>query len=151
MFVAVVDCTGHGVPGALMSMIGSRLLSEIISERKVHSPSKVLSQLNLSINQVLKQESTDNFDGMDVALCLIEYTNQANFNLTFAGANRPLFYSKKGVKQIETIKGNRKSIGGIMPDLDAEYVDHKLTLNSGDAIFMTTDGFTDQTNLQNTK
>ncbi len=151
MFVAVVDCTGHGVPGALMSMIGSRLLSEIISERKVHSPSKVLSQLNLSINQVLKQESTDNFDGMDVALCLIEYTNQANFNLTFAGANRPLFYSKKGVKQIETIKGNRKSIGGIMPDLDAEYVDHKLTLNSGDAIFMTTDGFTDQNNFQNTK
>ncbi len=151
LFVAVVDCTGHGVPGALMSMIGSRLLSEIINERKVHTPSKVLSQLNLSINQVLKQESTDNFDGMDVALCLIEYTNQTNFNITFAGANRPLFYNKKGVKQIETIKGNRKSIGGIMPDLDAEYVDHKLTLNSGDTIFMNTDGFTDQNNLNNSK
>jgi len=150
-FVSVVDCTGHGVPGALMSMIGSRLLNEIVVERMVHSPSKILSLLNQQVIQVLKQEASESFDGMDVGICLIEYTNKGLFNITFAGANRPLYLHKKGDKQIQILKGNRKTIGGIMPDLDAEFVDQSLVLNAEDMLFLSSDGYADQNNDDNMK
>lgn len=141
--IAVVDCTGHGVPGALMSMIGSRLLSEIVNERNVTNPAQILKQLNRLVNIVLKQESEDSIDGMDVALCHIELNNNI-VNITFAGANRPLYILEKGAKEITTIKGNRKTIGGIMPDIDMEFTNKNVTLKKGDMIVMNSDGYTDQ-------
>lgn len=142
--IAVVDCTGHGVPGALMSMIGSRLLSEIIADRKVYDPAEILLQLNKLVNIVLKQNSEENIDGMDVSLCLIEKTESNTVNLVFAGANRPLYILRDGAKSIEVHRGNRKTIGGIIPDLDAEFENHQLTLNQRDMIFLSTDGYIDQ-------
>lgn len=150
-FLAVIDCTGHGVPGALMSMIGSRLLSEIVTEKEVYSPAQILSQLNHQVIQALKQEAHESFDGMDVGLCLIEYTNNGIFNITFAGANRPLYFHKKGDDQIQIIRGNRKAIGGIMPDVDAEFVNQAVELKPNDALFLSTDGYTDQNNSDNVK
>ncbi len=146
LFVAVVDCTGHGVPGALMSMIGSRLLNEVILERKVYLPSMILNQLNKQVNLTLKQDSSENIDGMDVALCLIENIKNTRVTLTFAGANRPLFVLRNNSQAIETIRGNRKTIGGLMPDLDAEYEDHVIELEKGDLIVMNSDGYVDQNN-----
>jgi PAS domain S-box-containing protein len=142
--IAVVDCTGHGVPGALMSMIGSRLLSEIISDSKVYDPAVILFQLNKLINFVLKQNSEENIDGMDVALCLIEKTETNTINLTYSGANRPLYILRNGSQTIETLKGNRKTIGGIIPDLDAEFKNQFISLNKNDMIFLSTDGYIDQ-------
>lgn len=141
--LAVVDCTGHGVPGALMSMVGSRLLSEIIIERNIHNPAEILSQLNKQVNIVLKQETVDNIDGMDIVLCYIEMSSN-ELKVTFAGANRPLYYVKKGFHRVEVIKGSRKSIGGIMPDLDAEFQNYSINFEKGDTIFLCTDGYADQ-------
>ncbi|MCB8963429.1 MAG: SpoIIE family protein phosphatase [Bacteroidales bacterium] len=146
VFVAVVDCTGHGVPGAFMSLIGSRLLNEIVNERKVHNPAAILTELSDSINLALRQDVSESFDGMDVALCMIERKLDDMCVVTYAGANRPLFYLNKGDDRIQTLKGNRKSIGSVLPDVDTEFTNCKITMYPGDMLFMCTDGFTDQNN-----
>lgn len=146
IFIAVVDCTGHGVPGAFMSMIGSRMLSEIVNERKIHNPADILTELNNSINQALRQDVSESFDGMDACICLIEHKIANQYIITFAGANRMLYYYQKGTHQIQTLKGNRKTIGGIMPDVDSEFVNNRIYLSPGDMIFLNSDGIIDQNN-----
>lgn len=146
LFVAVVDCTGHGVPGAFMSLIGSRLLNEIVNERKVHNPAAILTELSNAVNLALRQDVSESFDGMDVSLCMIERKSDDLYIVTFAGANRPLFYYSKGDERIQTLKGNRKSIGSVLPDVDSEFTNWKITMRPGDMLFMCTDGFTDQNN-----
>ncbi|HOP03809.1 MAG TPA: SpoIIE family protein phosphatase [Tenuifilaceae bacterium] len=146
LFVAVVDCTGHGVPGAFMSLIGNRMLSEIINERKIFNPATILRELNNQLNIVLHQDSSENFDGMDVCLCSIEKANAEQFYVTFAGANRPLFYYTQGSDKINVVKGNRKSIGGLMPDIDNEFENKQIILSPNDMLFLCTDGLQDQNN-----
>jgi PAS domain S-box-containing protein len=150
-FLAVVDCTGHGVPGAFMSMIGSRLLTEIISEQRTLSPAMVLVSLNRMVNQVLKQDVSESFDGMDVAICQIDLANPKEIQLTFSGANRPIYFLRKEKGEFETIRGSRKTIGGIMPDIDAEFAEHTLTFAPGDIVILNTDGFIDQNGNDNAK
>ena len=146
IFIAVVDCTGHGVPGAFISMIGSRILSEIVNERKIYSPSEILTELNKSVNQALRQDVSESFDGMDASICLIESKLKNQYIITFAGANRMLYYYQKGTHNIQTLKGNRKTIGGIMPDVDQEFVNNRIYLSPGDIIFLNSDGIVDQNN-----
>lgn len=146
IFVAVVDCTGHGVPGAFMSMIGSRMLSEIVNERKIHSPADILTELNKSVNQALRQDVSESFDGMDASICLIEHKISNQYIVTFAGANRLLYYYQKGTHKIQILRGNRKTIGGIMPDVDPEFVNNRIYLSPGDMIFLNSDGIVDQNN-----
>ncbi len=88
-FIAVADCTGHGVPGAFMSMIGSSLLDDIVSEKKIHEPAMMLEMLHIGIRMGLKQEETDNDDGMDVCLCVISKNLDGTFTVEFAGAKTP--------------------------------------------------------------
>ncbi len=143
--VAVVDCTGHGVPGAFMSMIGNTLLNSIINERGIYKPSEILHLLNEETTYSLKQSKTDNRDGMDVCLCYIEKLPDNKMNLVYAGAKRPLIYynSNKGV--IDEIKADRISIGGIKKGTDGlVFNDIELTLNKGDIIYLSSDGFIDQ-------
>ena len=83
---------------------------------------------------------------MDISLCMIERKSDDLYIVTFAGANRPLFYYSKGEERIHTLKGNRKSIGSVLPDVEAEFTNWRITLRPGDMIFMCTDGFTDQNN-----
>ncbi len=150
-FLAVVDCTGHGVPGAFMSMIGSRLLTEIVTEHKTHSPSTVLTQLSATITKALRQDVSESFDGMDVALCQIEFETPSDVKLIFSGANRPIHILKRGSTNFETIRGSRKMIGGIMPDIDPVFAEHTILLHSGDLFVLNTDGFIDQNGLDKAK
>ncbi|HCX99089.1 MAG TPA: hypothetical protein DG754_03030, partial [Bacteroidales bacterium] len=143
---AVADCTGHGVPGAFMSMIGSRILCEIINEKKIKDPAKILTELDKMLKLVLHQETSENFDGMDVSLCLIERIDEVQYLVKFAGANRPLLFYSNSQGLVEVIKGNRKSIGSVLPDIDSQYENKLLHLRSGDSIFLYTDGITDQNN-----
>lgn len=146
IFLAVVDCTGHGVPGAFMSLIGNRMLSEIVNERKIFSPAVILKELNEMLNVVLHQDSSENFDGMDVCLCSIERASSEQYYITFAGANRSLYYYTQGSKAIGALKGNRKTIGGVMPDIDTEFENKQLILKPNDVLFLCTDGIQDQNN-----
>ncbi len=151
LFVAVVDCTGHGVPGAFMSLIGSRLLSEIVQERKNHNPAAILTELSEEVTKALRQDVSDSFDGMDVSLCMIERKGEDSFVVTYAGANRPLYYYHKGDSKIQTLKGNRKSIGSVLPDVDQDFTNWRISMHKGDMLVMCTDGIVDQNNPQRKK
>ena len=145
-FLAVVDCTGHGVPGAFMSLIASRMLSEIILERNIHDPKEVLNELNETVIDTLNQRYTDNNDGMDV--CLVRVDEEDNqYNITFSGAKRPLFYYKRDTGKVEMLKGSRKPIGGIRAmQSPLNYHNETLVLTRRDIIYLTTDGMIDQNN-----
>jgi len=146
-FLAVVDCTGHGVPGAFMSMIGNRIFNEIITEKEILDPARILSHLNHYIVEVLKQERTDNTDGMDVCLICMENHHHPNKEIHYAGARRPLFYYRQSKGEIEKLKGDRYSIGGINKNKkEKEFITQKLTLEKGDIMYLTTDGIFDQVN-----
>ncbi len=155
--MAVVDCTGHGVPGAFMSMIGNQLLDEIIFEKRVYSPCEILDLLDQRIKKALRQDESDNNDGMDVCLCVFEkqsgeqdgvQTNnfEYSYRITFAGAKRPLFYyEQQGGDEIKTIKGSRKSIGGVRSvRSNIEFENNEIFLKKNDILYLTTDGFIDQ-------
>ncbi len=147
-FMAVVDCTGHGVPGAFMSLIASRMLSEIIMEKGVRSPEDILNMLNETVINALNQRQSDNNDGMDVCLVKIdEDPVQKIYDITFGGAKRPLFYYKRSEGQVKILKGDRKPIGGKRAlQSPVEFKNKYLQLTSQDIIYLTSDGMIDQNN-----
>ena len=144
--IAVVDCTGHGVSGALMSMIGNTVLNEIITLKKITDPAVILTRMNKKIIYELnKNVNNQTYDGMDIALCVID---EINNTLEFAGAYRPLLYFKDNT--LFEIKGTRKSIGDIKKN-NVEFVSHKIDLNESVIFYLFSDGYEDQNNSQNKK
>jgi serine phosphatase RsbU (regulator of sigma subunit) len=145
VYFAVVDCTGHGVPGAFMSMIGNRLLNEIVMERKIESPAKILGILNQSIREALRQEETDNNDGMDLALCRFDLSSSGKSKLVFAGAKRPIYIIRNSENRLITHNGDRKSIGGYsLSKREIVFTDYEQELDMGDMIYLFSDGIIDQ-------
>jgi serine phosphatase RsbU (regulator of sigma subunit) len=144
-FVAVIDCTGHGVPGGFMSTVGKTLLNEIVNQQRITDPAYILETLHLAIRSVLKQDDTTNDDGMDVCLCAIERPRQGetHVNLTFAGAKRPLYYVLPKTRKITEIKGTKRSIGGRRRSRK-EFQNEEIKMPIGTKIYLTTDGYADQ-------
>ena len=138
LFLACVDCTGHGVPGAFMSMIGNSLLNEIILTKKITSPSAILSNLNKSIFKVLKQNTSESKDGMDMALCMIDLKTNT---LTYAGANRELLQIRNG--ELIEYKPTKNAIGGFT-DSSTIFKETVIEIKPNDLFYMTTDGYADQ-------
>jgi len=143
VLLAVADCTGHGVPGAFMSMIGHSMLNEITANQGITEPGVILELLHQGIRQRLNQTTNENHDGMDVALCSIEKQNQ-EFHITFAGAKRSLFYIESGLFQ--EIEGDRFSIGGWQREAERKFTNHRLVLPQGAILYMYSDGFADNPN-----
>lgn len=144
-FVAVIDCTGHGVPGAFMSLIGSRLLNEIVNERKIIEPDKILERMDRGVKKALRQDKTENNDGMEICLCRLENTNKDSYHLCFAGAKRFLIYYNKQKGSIKRIKGSRRSIGGLKlrkPPKPFERIE--MDVQKNDMLYLTSDGIVDQ-------
>ncbi|WP_299458349.1 SpoIIE family protein phosphatase [uncultured Microscilla sp.] len=145
--VAVVDSTGHGVPGAFMSMIGNTLLDRIVKIERVTTPSEILKRMNLEIFLALQQNSNNNDEGMEMGICSFEKLNDKETKVVFSGARRPLYVVHQALsiteKTIETYKGSRRYLGG-KRNIGAQFFDHELVLNSGDAIYISSDGFVDQ-------
>ena len=142
IIIAAADCTGHGVPGALMSMLGSNILYQIINEKKISSPSDILYQLNLGVNESLKQNINEGNDGLDIVLCKIKMSdNKESAEVNYAGANRPLYIVRNGM--LEEIKATKTPIGGVQTS-ERIYTNHTINLYKGDIIYLTTDGYADQ-------
>ena len=139
--VAAIDCTGHGVPGAFMSLIASILLNEIVTEKKIWIPSHILQELNNSIIKVLKQNESDSStrDGMDMSICRID---KKRSKLVFAGAARPL-YVIRDAALLET-KGQGYPIGGHYGLMNLTYSDMEMDLQKGDMFYIFSDGYADQ-------
>ncbi|MDZ4664193.1 MAG: two-component regulator propeller domain-containing protein [Bacteroidota bacterium] len=143
-FIAAADCTGHGVPGAFMSIVGNNLLNEIINQRNITEPGKILLELHKGVKIALNQNhhESERRDGMDIALCAIDKkTNK----LKYSGANRPLWiFRKDNGNQLEIIKPNKFPIGGLELEGNREYIDHSVEVKKGDTVFIFSDGFADQ-------
>lgn len=153
-FFALVDCTGHGVPGAFMSLIGNNSLNEIVNQKNIHSPAQILEELNTSIRKALRQTHTDNDDGMDVALCAITKPDEDGLiKVTFAGAKRNMvYYSQAQGYQLLEIKGDKKTIGGFFKEnRNNQFTNHEVVLQKGDILYFYTDGLTDQPNIRQEK
>jgi len=145
-FFAVVDCTGHGVPGAFMSMIGSRLLNEVVNEKKIFNTDKILAALQRGIEKALRQDQTENNDGMDVCLCKIEDIEDEKYNISFTGAKRSLYYFEKSKNEVHELKADRISIGGTKYTIEKEFTVQNKILAKNDILYFSTDGYIDQNN-----
>lgn len=139
---AVVDCTGHGVPGAFMSMIGHNLLNQIVSENGVTSPEEILNHLHKGVQDALRQGQNEisTNDGMDLSILTID--NKDN-SMTWAGANRPLiFISKSG--EFTKIDGNKYPVGGAQIDKVRTFTLHYVRPSGPGMLYMFSDGYADQ-------
>lgn len=145
---AVVDCTGHGVPGAFMSMIGNTILNELINEKHILDPALILENLHTEVRFALKQETgeAESTDGMDVCLCVME---PKKHKLTFSGAKRPLYHVTNST--LTKIKGDKKTIGGRQKEEKRTFTNHDIDIREGDAVYLTSDGFADQSDVKGQK
>jgi serine phosphatase RsbU (regulator of sigma subunit) len=136
---AAADCTGHGVPGALMSMIGCNILNKLVPEQGITQPDLILNRLHEEIRSALRQKdkNSDTRDGMDIAVIAVE-----NGQLQYAAAHRPLYLVRNGT--LEEIKADKFPVGGIQTEEKRVFTNHVLTLQTGDAVYLSSDGFADQ-------
>lgn len=140
LVVAAVDCTGHGVPGALMSMLGNSYLDEIINNREITDPARILDELTKEVRSALRQkgERQESKDGMDIALCVIDKKQNV---LKYSGAYNNLYLVRKNV--LTEYNADRMPIG-YYDDLEKRFSNHEIATKPGDLIYMFSDGFADQ-------
>lgn len=140
IFFSAVDCTGHGVPGALMSIVGYNGLNQAIGEQRLSEPASILKHLSASVNDSLRKTEHDNYvkDGMDIALCKVNFKE---LTLEFASAFNPLLIVRNG-EEILT-KGDRIAIGSLDTD-EQPFQNHHIKLQKGDCIYIYSDGYADQ-------
>jgi ligand-binding sensor domain-containing protein/serine phosphatase RsbU (regulator of sigma subunit) len=138
---AAVDCTGHGVPGAFMSIVGHNILNQAVNESTDIIPAVLLDKLNKGLSETLNQtsEETKLRDGMDIALCMINFKTM---ELQYAGAYNPLFIIRN--KELIEIKGNNNAIGTYTEGQQQGYTNHKVQLQKGDTLYIFSDGYADQ-------
>ncbi|MEW6469975.1 MAG: tetratricopeptide repeat protein [Bacteroidota bacterium] len=139
--LAVADCTGHGVPGAFMSMIGNSLLNQIIKEKGIVRPADILEHLHTGVKTALQQNisEVETNDGMDIALCAIDPKNK---KLEFAGANRGLYLVN--AKGLEEVSGDKFPIGGMQSEEQRQFTNHSVSLDAPCTFYLSSDGFADQ-------
>lgn len=143
-FIAAVDCTGHGVPGAFMSIVGNTLLNEIVNEKKITVPGDILLELHKGVKIALNQNAKEfeRRDGMDIALCAFNTTTN---ELQYAGANRPLWIYRKNLDfELEIIKASKFPIGGLELEENRVYQNHVISVKEGDCLYIFSDGYADQ-------
>ena len=140
-YIAVADCTGHGVPGALMTMNVNAILDRIMDEACDYSPAEVLKKLNRLLKETLNQDRPDTLsdDGVDIGLCQVRPNEN---RLIYSGARIALLYCRNN--EGLAIKGDRQSLGYKKSDPDYEFTNHELNLEGVTAFYLTTDGFIDQ-------
>ncbi|MCS7004288.1 MAG: PAS domain S-box protein [Cytophagales bacterium] len=144
IFVAVADCTGHGVPGALISLIGYFLLRDTVSNYGHLSAGEILDKLDEAMTRTLRQDdesATKTRDGMDIAFCKI---NQKTYQLEYSGAHRPLLYYSSSDGSLEEIRGNKIPVGGGQLYENDHFTTTFIQLHEGDEIYMFSDGLPDQ-------
>lgn len=148
--IAVVDCTGHGVPGAFMSMIGFSLLNQIVNEKDITDPGRVLPMLNANVVHALRQHDRTDANGMDLAFCTIEKQPDGRFKLLFSGAKSKMLYIHKG--ELHELAATHASIGRTRHaggDENPHRFDmHEVMLEKGDQLYLFTDGIIDTANTE---
>ena len=140
IIIAAADCTGHGVPGAIMSMLGISFLNEIVQKREITRANVILNEMRKQLKHSLKQTGREGGidDGMDMALCVLD--SKTN-HLQFAGANNPLYYIQNN--ELIEIQADIMPIG-FYPNEKPTFTNHEIELKEGDCFYLFSDGFIDQ-------
>tara|TARA_Y100001954_G_scaffold27258_1_gene24567 strand:- start:491 stop:2560 length:2070 start_codon:yes stop_codon:yes gene_type:complete len=139
VYFAVADCTGHGIPGALVSIICSSALTKSLYEDSIYEPSKILDNTRIIVENRFARSQDKINDGMDISLCCLNVDDKS---LTWAGAINPLWVVRKGSDEIEETKPDWQFIG--MVEKPKKYKQHEIKLAKGDSIYLFSDGFQDQ-------
>jgi PAS domain S-box-containing protein len=141
VILAVMDCTGHGLAGAFLSMVGNGLLNKVVLDNKIIDPASILKELHEGIVSALNKEEKDSFtlDGMDMGICVVDKKNKM---LEASSASRPVVLVRKNKYQV--IRGRKKLPIGLALGDEREYKTEKLPFKKGDSIYMLTDGYCDQ-------
>lgn len=141
VFFAAVDCTGHGVPGAFMSIVGYNQLKQAIITTSGGSPAEILDHLNVGVSETLhqKDENSTSKDGMDIAICSLNYKTK---ELEYAGAFNPLYLLRNN--EIIQVKGDKFPIGSFLDGETPNFTNHKIQLETGDQLYIFSDGYADQ-------
>jgi len=139
IIIAAADCTGHGVAGAFMSVIGSSMFNQIINEKNITQPAAILDALNDGIIDSLPQKESDSNDGMDVSILAFDLNKRT---VDFAGANRPMWLIRNG--ELLTYKPNKFPIGGMQIIHEEKFSQHHIQLQPNDTIYIFSDGYADQ-------
>ncbi|MEQ9466038.1 MAG: SpoIIE family protein phosphatase [Ekhidna sp.] len=138
-YIAAVDCTGHGVPGAFMSMIGNTILNKVVPDNRT-KPGEILDEMRREVIKTMQQgEESSQRDGMDIALCTIDHRTNV---IEYAGAFNPLCLFRNG--ELIEIKADRMPIGSYFGNIDKPYTNHSMELKPGDVFYIYSDGFQDQ-------
>jgi len=137
LLIAAADCTGHGVPGAMVSVVCSNALNRTVKEFEITDPGKILDKTRELVVETFERSETEVKDGMDISLCLLDKKTR---QLEWAGANNPLWIVRKG--EIIQFKPNKQAIGKV--DKPLKYVTHKIKVEKDDHIYIFTDGYADQ-------
>jgi serine phosphatase RsbU (regulator of sigma subunit)/HAMP domain-containing protein len=142
LFIAAVDCTGHGVPGALMSMVGNNILNRSVTDHLLVDSAAILDELNEGVSRALRvgqEDAQGSKDGMDIALCRINYTKNL---IQYAGAFNPLYRIRNG--ELEEFKADKFPIGHYAEDPELKYKTIDFEIQKGDTYYIFTDGYADQ-------
>lgn len=139
--LAVVDCTGHGVPGAFMTVMANSLLNQVIVESQIHSPAQILEHLHRRLEQSLHTQEGFQLskDGLDLVICRIEKDSQ---QIRYASAKRPIYHLCRGRLQVH--KGNKTTLGGPLSQLDGGFRELSFAYETDSCLYFFTDGITDQ-------
>ncbi|MBL7919509.1 MAG: tetratricopeptide repeat protein [Bacteroidia bacterium] len=142
ILIAAADCTGHGVPGAMVSVVCSNALNRTVKELKITEPGKILDKVRELVIETFEKSESEVKDGMDISLISISKNNSAGNKITaqWAGANNPLWYFSNS--EMNEIKANKQPIG--KTDLPSPFTTHTISLNKGDKVYLFTDGYADQ-------
>ena len=141
LLFAAADCTGHGVPGAMVSVVCNNALNRSVREYGLINPGEILDKTREIVIQEFEKSDEEVKDGMDIALCSLEFKVKS-CELKYAGANNPLWVLRKGATEIEEIKPNKQPIGKYL--VSQPFTTHTIELQKGDTIYIFTDGFADQ-------
>ena len=151
IIIAAADCTGHGVPGAFMSMIGNEKLKDAVDIS--HRPNEIIQQLNIGLKTALRQSGdTGTRDGMDISILTLptNYDKLNSVNIEYAGANRPLWVIKQNATAVEEYKATKHAVGGFTADTQ-EFALNELSFQKNDTLYLFSDGYADQFGGNNAK
>ena len=139
ILIAAADCTGHGVPGAMVSVVCSNALNRATKEFKLEEPAKILDKTRSLVIETFEKSNESVKDGMDIALCSIDLSKKV---IEFSGANNPLWILREGASEIEEIKGDKQPIG--VYNYSQPFTNHTVKIGAGDTLFLFSDGYADQ-------
>ena len=137
VYFCVADCTGHGVPGALVSVVGANALNTCIKEKKMTQPSEILDKMSLIVGETLTSEEHNMQDGMDISLCKL---NLDTLELTYSGANNPIYILN--INGLQILTPNKQPVGNY--EFKKPFTQESISLKSGDCLYLFSDGYADQ-------